>query len=146
MRDSFDIVVWCEKTGAMDFIARMYDRQTQTFYSGSASTPLEAVAWLFDDYIARVYYGAGPSVARDGASTPGSRFGSLGAGKASLEAWASDARPVHGSNPTAPTTNAAIVANFDQRIPRTAEPALFGQVKKEAAARRAATKKKAKST
>lgn len=74
-----DIVVWCEKTGTMDFVARFYDRVTQMFYSGAGATPLDAIAWLFDEYIARAIHGFGPSMSRDGHATPGSRFAELAA-------------------------------------------------------------------
>lgn len=67
-----DVTVWCEKTGKMDFVARFYDRVTERFYSGSASTALEAIAWMFDDYIRRAGYGMGPSMSRDSDATPGS--------------------------------------------------------------------------
>lgn len=68
-----DVTVWCEKTGKMDFVARFYDRVTERFYSGAASTALEAIAWAFDDYVCRAGYGLGPSMSRDSDAVPGSR-------------------------------------------------------------------------
>ena len=124
------VIVSCEKRGAFDFVARFYDRATESFYSGAASTALEAIAWAFDDYVARVDFGFGPSIARVASAKPGDRL--CGVRKPAVEppmvcTSLDDDRPVQGSNPITPPTPQASGATPT----------------KSAATRRASTRKRA---
>lgn len=69
-----EITVHCENTRRDEYRAFFYDGATSQFYGGSGPTPLEALAWCMDEYIARALMGFPVSPARNGNATPGSRF------------------------------------------------------------------------
>ena len=82
---TLEITIACENVGkGLPFVALIYDADVQRRFSAAShdsktafDRTWEAIAWLFDEYIAATVYGAGPSMARNGTDRPGDRFARL---------------------------------------------------------------------
>ena len=66
------ITVFCERVQrGCTFGARMYDRASGTFFSGTGETALEAVAWCLDDYVRRFVRGEAHRMSTRADARPG---------------------------------------------------------------------------
>jgi hypothetical protein len=137
---SAQITVMCEKIQrGCTFTARFFDRDSSQFYGAQGDTPLEAVAWCLEEYIARVVYGLGPKMARNSDARPGDRFAGMTARPCVAGPTPATPRVADASAPSPERSDAKC---FDRQIDRPAEPVLHGENKKSAATRRASAKKK----
>lgn len=67
-----ELVVWCEDyPRSRSFAARIYDRKTERFYSGSGANAWEAIAWCMDEYVRCALLGREHSIATRGDARPG---------------------------------------------------------------------------
>jgi hypothetical protein len=83
---ALEITIVCENIAKGErVVAVTYDAEIQRRFSAGSHDAKgavwwrvwEAIAWLFDEYIAFSVYGAGPSMCRNGSDRPGDRFARL---------------------------------------------------------------------
>lgn len=128
------------------FLARFYDRVSERHYSGTGESALEAVAWMFDDFIARTMLGMPHSIARRADAKPGDRLAAAAEGRPAdtvLARGGLRAAAAAATHDEHPTQSAGC---FDTNIPRAAEPMLLTDIPKKSAAARRSSVKKAKKT
>lgn len=119
---SVEITVWCESIHrGCTFVARLYDREREQFYSGAGDTAFEAVAWCMHDFVARALLGHGPMLSLPYDRRPGEGL-----------AAAPSSRPRRIT--PAPIVTGPVLASsdsgqcFEQQIPRAAAPRLHHEL------------------
>ncbi len=139
-----EITILCEsiKPGC-EFRALFYDRATEQFYGGSGATALDAVAWLFDEYLGRAVHGLPVMASRESNTYPGERFGGEHVQLSGLVVRETRAA----SDTRIDTVGAQYVPSvgcFDAQIQKAKQPAVETKAtsKASSAARRAAARKK----
>lgn len=109
---------------AADVVARMYDRRTESFYTGTGETQLEAIAWCLHDYVSRALLGHDPSPARRVDARPGD---GLVAAPSSRPRRITPAPTIVDSAIAVANNDAGDVGCFERRIPTTPSPRLFNE-------------------